>query len=367
MNRKTKFIYFHELKVPLAFINSEEPNKDRILNIVNLVKKVDRKSLQIICRDILALKIHYRHGNGYYIVPLEYTCEHFKKAKSTIKTDKQPSDVSLEKMNPFLENFKTNKEKDSITDKELNKSRLHEQDSKVLENNYLSNFMGTEILPTVLHISSENGEERSIKLGKGHILPKKLRKNISLTNRNRLIVNQLKKLYEDKCQICSEQIEIANNKYYSEVHHIQPLGMHDGPDIPENMIVLCPNHHIMFDQGVIRINILERKVYHFKEEHCLNEKEFELKHQINQLYTQYHDTKIFKGEVVRSKKTKEISKHVNYGDIVIFEDEEGRHEVLLEQYHNRHLMNNMQKMLLSKKEGEKFTFNGFWYNVVSIK
>ncbi|WP_393959907.1 HNH endonuclease [Priestia megaterium] len=363
MNRKTKFIYFHELKVPLAFINSEEPNKDRILNIVNSVKKIDRNSLQIICRDILALKIHYRHGNGYYIVPVDYTWDHFKNAKSTIITDKQPSDVSLEKMNPFLENFKTNKGKDTILYKELNKPRLHERDSKVLENNSID----TEILPTVLHISSENSEKRSIKLGKGHILPKKLRKNISLTNRNRLIVNQLKKLYEDKCQICSEQIEIANNKYYSEVHHIQPLGMHDGPDIPENMIVLCPNHHIMFDQGAIRINPLERKVYHFKEEHYLNKKEFELKHQINQLYTHYHDTKIFKGEVVRSKKTKMISKHVSYGDIVIFEDEGGRHEVLLEHYHNRHLMNNMQKMLLSKKEGEKFTFNGFEYNVVSIK
>jgi predicted restriction endonuclease len=35
---------------------------------------------------------------------------------------------------------------------------------------------------------------------------------------------------------------------------IKPLGNpHDGPDKASNMLVLCPNHHLQFDRGVLRI------------------------------------------------------------------------------------------------------------------
>ena len=44
-------------------------------------------------------------------------------------------------------------------------------------------------------------------------------------------------------------------EYMSEVHHIRPLGKHDGADIIENMIVVCPNHHAMFDRGAITISL----------------------------------------------------------------------------------------------------------------
>ena len=37
--------------------------------------------------------------------------------------------------------------------------------------------------------------------------------------------------------------------------HIRPLGRpHDGPDIPENILCLCPNDHVRFDYGVIFIS-----------------------------------------------------------------------------------------------------------------
>jgi len=41
--------------------------------------------------------------------------------------------------------------------------------------------------------------------------------------------------------------------WYAEVHHLKPLGQ-DGPDTDANMLVLCPNHHVLFDYGVIAIN-----------------------------------------------------------------------------------------------------------------
>ena len=51
-----------------------------------------------------------------------------------------------------------------------------------------------------------------------------------------------------KCQVCGERIECADGSFYAEVHHIRPLGGNHGVnDIRENMLVLCPTHHAMFD------------------------------------------------------------------------------------------------------------------------
>ncbi len=62
---------------------------------------------------------------------------------------------------------------------------------------------------------------------------------------------KLKKLYKDKCQVCGLQIKKNDGTFYSEVHHIKPLGgTHNGSDDESNMIVLCPNHHAMFDLGI---------------------------------------------------------------------------------------------------------------------
>lgn len=60
----------------------------------------------------------------------------------------------------------------------------------------------------------------------------------------------LKKIYDYKCQICNFEILISQNKKYSEVHHVWPLG-EGGMDNIDNMLVLCPNHHIQFDYAVI--------------------------------------------------------------------------------------------------------------------
>jgi len=66
-------------------------------------------------------------------------------------------------------------------------------------------------------------------------------------------VNELKKLYQNKCQICNKTFEIAKNKFYSEVHHYHPLEDH-GDDDKSNMIVVCPNHHTQFDYKIIAID-----------------------------------------------------------------------------------------------------------------
>lgn len=57
-----------------------------------------------------------------------------------------------------------------------------------------------------------------------------------------------------QCQVCGLAIKTSAG-LYSEAAHIQPLGEpHNGPDIEDNMLSLCPNHHVMFDNGGFSIN-----------------------------------------------------------------------------------------------------------------
>jgi hypothetical protein len=63
----------------------------------------------------------------------------------------------------------------------------------------------------------------------------------------------LKFKYDFKCQICDITLPYGKDQQYIEVHHLRPLGHpHDGPDVESNMLVLCPNHHTLFDFGVPR-------------------------------------------------------------------------------------------------------------------
>jgi hypothetical protein len=71
--------------------------------------------------------------------------------------------------------------------------------------------------------------------------------------RDTLEARLLKRLYDFKCQVCGTRIEPTASVFYVEVHHIRPLGGgHNGLDRRENMLVLCPNHHAMFDLGMPR-------------------------------------------------------------------------------------------------------------------
>jgi len=92
-------------------------------------------------------------------------------------------------------------------------------------------------------------------LEKIHGIPKKKIISIKRAERDTRKVKSLKKSYEDKCQVCSHRIEIKKNRYYSEVHHLRPIGSEGGEDDLKNMIVVCPNHHKSFDYCVIRISL----------------------------------------------------------------------------------------------------------------
>ena len=64
---------------------------------------------------------------------------------------------------------------------------------------------------------------------------------------------RLKRRYDYRCQVCGERLEGAAGPY-AETAHIRPLGRpHHGPDAPDNLLCLCPNHHVLFDYGAFAI------------------------------------------------------------------------------------------------------------------
>ena len=81
-------------------------------------------------------------------------------------------------------------------------------------------------------------------------------REIDFILRNRALVKKIKVLYGNHCQICGIRLELKKNLFYSEVHHIIPLGMpHNGPDCLENMICVCPNHHVLLDLKSMALDV----------------------------------------------------------------------------------------------------------------
>lgn len=63
----------------------------------------------------------------------------------------------------------------------------------------------------------------------------------------------VKRLHDFRCQVCGIRLETPAGPY-AECAHIRPLGSpHNGPDVIGNVLCLCPNHHVLFDNGAFTI------------------------------------------------------------------------------------------------------------------
>ncbi len=101
---------------------------------------------------------------------------------------------------------------------------------------------------------------------------------------------RLKHAYDYRCQVCNETIELALGCRYAEVHHIRPLGGdHNGMDVHENMLVLCPNHHVIFDLGQPRF-VSKNRI-------AIGAREYELvmNHEIADSNIDHHNRRIAQG------------------------------------------------------------------------
>ena len=97
--------------------------------------------------------------------------------------------------------------------------------------------------------------------------------------RDSAIVRRLKRLYDDRCQICGERVSGLHGWTYAEAHHVRPLGApHGGPDAEDNLLILCPNHHAACDFGAIELKSTELR--------------FEPGHVVRPEHLRYHNERI---------------------------------------------------------------------------
>lgn len=69
--------------------------------------------------------------------------------------------------------------------------------------------------------------------------------------RSSAVVEAVKRWHSYRCQVCGVTLRVAAGPY-AEGAHIRPLGRpHLGPDAPENVLCLCPNDHVLFDNGAL--------------------------------------------------------------------------------------------------------------------
>lgn len=86
--------------------------------------------------------------------------------------------------------------------------------------------------------------------------PKRSLHQIYRVIRDTELCKHLKLLHKHRCQLCGQSITLRDGTQYSEAHHIRPLGTpHHGSDLRENILIVCPNHHVMLDYGVIELSL----------------------------------------------------------------------------------------------------------------
>ncbi|WP_273854020.1 HNH endonuclease [Guptibacillus spartinae] len=127
------------------------------------------------------------------------------------------------------------------------------------------------------------------------IKPEKQTAIIDRLKRDKMLVKDLKKVYHNQCQVCDTNLTGIDELAYSEVHHIRPYNeAHNGSDEINNCLVLCPNHHKLFDLGILAINPRDFKsLIHIDEENSLNGKVVEFKHEVDKDNIRYNYKEIF--------------------------------------------------------------------------
>lgn len=128
-------------------------------------------------------------------------------------------------------------------------------------------------------------QEESDRIVERHAVERRVQK------RDRKKSAALKGRYDNACQFCGTRLGVGEERYYSEAAHIKGLGEpHNGPDVVANMLILCPNHHLQFDRGVLRLRkvgpnyLIQTKAV----SDPLNGKAITLKHILKNKYVKHH-------------------------------------------------------------------------------
>jgi putative restriction endonuclease len=84
--------------------------------------------------------------------------------------------------------------------------------------------------------------------------PTRRRSTVTRIVRSTAVGEWVKRLHNFTCQICRTRLSTLAGPY-AETAHIKPLGRpHNGPDVPENTLCLCPNCHVLLDELALWID-----------------------------------------------------------------------------------------------------------------
>ncbi len=85
--------------------------------------------------------------------------------------------------------------------------------------------------------------------------------NQKIRKYNRTIGENLKRLYDNKCQICGQEFKGRYDIDLSEIHHIEyySKSLNNNSD---NLLVLCPNHHRIIHKANLRFDTTKLRFYY---------------------------------------------------------------------------------------------------------
>lgn len=108
----------------------------------------------------------------------------------------------------------------------------------------LQALVAESLIPGDVAFSLTRGED---------IQPPRDTTTVNRIRRNSEVTASVKALYNNTCQACGTRL-VTPAGAHSQGAHIRPLGIpHNGPDTLENMLCLCPNCHVLFDNHALII------------------------------------------------------------------------------------------------------------------
>jgi putative restriction endonuclease len=114
----------------------------------------------------------------------------------------------------------------------------------------------------------------------------------SRINRNTGNSEKIKEMYEYKCQVCNIFLSQPGTKRGISIGaHIKGVGIpNNGPDVIENMLCLCPNHHDQFDKYSFTIDSENMEIIGLAG-HSNKKLNVIKKHRIDKDFIDYHNQK----------------------------------------------------------------------------
>ncbi len=86
--------------------------------------------------------------------------------------------------------------------------------------------------------------------------PERVKQEIYRILRDTELARMVKESNQYQCQICEQVLKLKDEIPYAEAHHIMPLGIpHNGPDVRDNILCVCPNCHVLLDYGAINLDV----------------------------------------------------------------------------------------------------------------